>query len=183
MTEIKRSVWTVALLMMSIAASAQHKVRSLSLEAFGAQNTIGLNFDSRLQGQAGWGYRVGVGFGYGNNSGFFDENIKGVGLPLEINYLLGARHHKLEMGLGSNLGVYHVKTTRGYFTPSTGESEYFTTSDNRFGYLMFANIGYRYQRPNGLLLRAGITPSFNFGGEHALHKSPVCPYLGIGWAF
>lgn len=84
------------------------KWKNISVELFGAQNTIGINYDSRLKGNSGLGYRIGIGFGYADNSNLFDENIKGVGMPLEMNYLLGNKHNKLEIGIGTSLGFYHV---------------------------------------------------------------------------
>ena len=162
-------------------------MRSVSLEVFGAQNTVGINYDSRFKGNDGWGWRVGLGFGYGDNSGFIDQNIKGVGVPLEVNYLMGKKSSKLELGFGANFGFYHVKEKTGYYFPlgdgSGDKTEYYKSSDNRFGYLMFGNIGYRYQRVSGFMFRVGITPSFNFGGKNGLKKSAACPYIGLGWSF
>lgn len=162
-------------------------MRSVSLEVFGAQNTVGINYDSRFKGNDGWGWRVGLGFGYGDNSGFIDQNIKGVGVPLEVNYLLGKKSNKLELGFGANFGFYHVKEKTGYYIPlgdgSGDKTEYYKSSDNRFGYLMFGNIGYRYQRVSGFMFRVGITPSFNFGDKNGLKKSAACPYIGLGWSF
>ena len=96
------------------AVVAQQKTRNLSVELLGAQNIVGVNYDSRFDGNSGLGYRVGIGYGYGNNSGLFDQKINGVGVPLELNYLLGKKNSKLELGFGSSLGVYHVKETIGY---------------------------------------------------------------------
>ena len=176
-----------AAFLMAFAAQAQEKMRSVSLEVFGAQNTVGINYDSRFKGNDGWGWRVGLGFGYGDNSGFIDQNIKGVGVPLEVNYLLGKKSSKLELGFGANFGFYHVKEKTGYYFPlgdgSGDKTEYYKSSDNRFGYLMFGNIGYRYQRVSGFMFRVGITPSFNFGDKNGLKKSAACPYIGLGWSF
>ena len=93
---------------------AQQKTRNLSVELLGAQNIVGINYDSRFKGNSGFGYRVGLGYGYGNNSGLFDQKINGVGVPLELNYLLGKKNSKLELGFGASLGVYQVKETIGY---------------------------------------------------------------------
>lgn len=97
------------------AVMAQQKTRNLSVELLGAQNIVGINYDSRFEGNSGLGYRVGIGYGYGDNSGFlFDQKINGVGVPLELNYLLGKKNSKLELGFGASLGVYQVKETIGY---------------------------------------------------------------------
>ena len=180
----------VALTILAVSASmdAQNKTRSVSVELLGAQNMVGVNYDCRLKGNSGLGYRVGLGFGYGDNSGLFDQDIKGVGVPIELNYLLGKKHHKLEVGLGTSLGIYHVKETTWYYyrpvPPETeGHGEQYTSTSNRFGYFMFGDIGYRYQRDNGFMFRVGISPSFNFGDKYGRKKSAFYPYIGLGWSF
>ncbi len=44
------------------AVMAQQKTRSLSVELLGAQNAVGINYDSRFNGNSGFGYRVGIGY-------------------------------------------------------------------------------------------------------------------------
>lgn len=83
-------------------------------ELIDLENTVGINYGSRFNGNSGLGYRVGIGYGYGYNSGLFDQKINGVGVPLELNYLLGKKISKLELGFGASLGVYQVKETIGY---------------------------------------------------------------------
>ena len=175
------------MLLLSVCAHAQQRVRSVSVELLGAQNTVGVNYDSRFKGNSGWGYRVGIGFGYGDNSSFLEQNIKGVGVPLELNYLLGRNRHKLELGMGTSLGVYHVKETNGYVYPTPDDEvqgvKFYTSQHNQFGYHVFGDIGYRYQRENGFLFRVGFSPSFNFGDKYGLSKSFFYPYIGFGWSF
>ena len=175
------------MLFVAVSMSAQEKVRDISIELLGAQNTVGINYDSRFNGNSGLGYRIGIGFGYGHTSSMFDEKVKGVGVPIELNYLFGKKHNKLEVGFGASLGVYHVKTTWFYYQPDSSETEWheerYTSTSNRFGYLMFGDIGYRYQRENGFMFRAGISPSFNFGDKYGLDKSAFYPYIGFGWSF
>lgn len=156
---------------------AQQKTRSLSVELLGAQNIAGINYDSRFNGNSGLGYRVGIGYGYGDNSGWYDQKINGVGVPLELNYLLGKKNSKLELGFGASLGVYQVKETIGYVkdtgwypggenTDETSpKTDFYTSSKTQFGYFFFGDIGYRYQRPNGFMFRVGVSPSFNFGDK------------------
>ena len=185
---MKQKILTLAMLAFSASLSAQDKVRSISVEAFGAQNTIGINYDSRFKGNAGLGYRIGIGYGYGDNSSWFDQNINGVGIPLELNYLLGKKHSKLELGFGTSLGVYRVKETTWQYEEPTppdteGVFEPCTSQSTHFGYFLFGDIGYRYQRDNGFLFRIGISPSFNFGDKNGLEKSAFYPYIGLGWSF
>lgn len=179
------------------AVMAQQKTRSLSVELLGAQTIAGINYDSRFEGNSGLGYRVGIGYGYGDNSGWPDQKINGVGVPLELNYLLGKKNSKLELGFGVSLGVYHIKETMAYvedtgWYPGTedtdqkdGEIKYYTykNKENRFGYFFFGDIGYRYQRPNGFMFRVGVSPSFNFGDKYGLNKAAFFPYIGFGWSF
>lgn len=184
----KRFLVSGAMLFATIGIMAQKKVQSISVELLGAQNMVGVNFDSRLKGNAGLGYRVGIGFGYGNNSGLFNQEIKGVGVPVELNCLLGKKHHKLEVGFGASLGMYHVKETAWYYyqpvPPETeGREEPYVSTSNRFGYFMFGDIGYRYQRDNGFMFRVGVSPSFNFDDKYGLMKSVIYPYIGLGWSF
>ena len=75
---------------------AQQKTHSLSVELLGAQTIVGINYDSRFNGNSGLGYRVGIGYGYGDTSGLIDQKINGVGVPLELNYLLGKKISSLE---------------------------------------------------------------------------------------
>ena len=185
---MKNFIATLTMLILSASMVAQDKVRNVSVELLGAQNMVGVNYDSRLKGNSGLGYRIGIGFGYGNNSGLFDQNIKGVGVPVELNYLLGKKHQKLEVGFGASLGVYHTKETMWYYyepvPPETdGHVESYPTTSNNFGYFMFGDIGYRYQRDNGLMFRAGVSPSFNFGDKYGLSKSAFYPYVGFGLSF
>ena len=146
------------------------------------------HYDSRFKGNSGWGYRVGIGYGYGDNSSWIDQKISGVGVPLELNYLLGEKKSKLEVGFGASLGMYHIKETSWFYSqpvpPETeGIAERYESKENRFGYFLFGNIGYRYQRTNGFMFRVGLSPSFNFGDKHGLSKSAFYPYIGLGWSF
>ena len=84
---MRKIVFTIML--FAATSMFAQKTRNLSIEVLGAQSTVGINYDSRFNGNSGFGYRVGIGYGYGNNSGLFDQCINGVGVPLELNYLLG----------------------------------------------------------------------------------------------
>lgn len=185
---MRRIVCSVFALCCCSLVLAQEKTRSLSVELLGAQNVVGINYDSRFKGNSGWGYRVGIGYGYGDNCSWIDQKISGVGVPLELNYLLGEKKSKLEVGFGASLGMYHVKETSWFYSqpvpPETeGIAEPYESKENRFGYFLFGNIGYRYQRTNGFMFRVGLSPSFNFGDKHGLSKSAFYPYIGLGWSF
>lgn len=161
------------------------KTRVVYVEAFGASTMVGANFDSRFKGIKGWGYRLGLNYAYSDNSFFLDYKIKGVAVPLEINYLFGKRKNKFEMGAGVSLGYYKetydflefVPDDEGYHTIKTPKTE------KKFGYFCFINIGYRYQPVKGFDFRVGITPSFKFGGNNGINRFDPLPYFSFGYAF
>lgn len=109
-------------------------------------------------------------------------------MPLEFNCILGKRRSKFEAGTGINMGLYSIKAT--YWVNSEGNVSIIepvtqiVESRNTFGYYIFLNIGYRYQRESGFMFRAGISPSFNFGDKYGLRKTPLLyPYLSFGYTF
>lgn len=176
----------------AMAQQDESTQKSLYAELLGASNLIGVNYDSRFKPNSPWGYRVGLGYTYSKNYNMFSgsNSLKGVDVPLEANYLLGKKRSKLELGLGLNLGYYTEKYDV-YTIKNIGEEggiTYYTTeyagedSHSTWGYYFFGNIGYRYQPSHGFQFRAGISPSFNFGGKHAVTKS-IFPYISFGYVF
>ena len=176
----------------AMAQQDESTQKSLYVELLGASNLIGVNYDSRFKPNSPWGYRVGLGYTYSKNYNMFSgsNSLKGVDVPLEANYLLGKKRSKLELGLGLNLGYYTEKYDV-YTIKNIGEEggiTYYTTeyagedSHSTWGYYFFGNIGYRYQPSHGFQFRAGISPSFNFGGKHAVTKS-IFPYISFGYVF
>ena len=194
----KERLLSVVCCLLTIVAQAQDAPeRSLSLELFGAQNTVGINYDSRFKGNHGLGYRVGVGYGYSETSTIASSSyaLQGIAVPIEINYLFGQGRHKLELGFGTSLGYYyekcHVLTTVGPAPgdvsggpPYFGYADYYKkVTHNSFGYFVFGNIGYRLQTNRGFLFRAGFTPSFNFGDQYGIHRKWYYPYVSFGKRF
>lgn len=176
----------------AMAQQDESTQKSLYAELLGASNLIGVNYDSRFKPNSPWGYRVGLGYTYSKNYGLFSgsTSLKGVDVPLEANYLLGKKSSKLELGLGLNLG-YYTERYDVYTIKNIGEEDgipYYTTeyagedSHSTWGYYFFGNIGYRYQPSHGFQFRAGISPSFNLGGKHAVTKS-IFPYISFGYVF
>lgn len=182
----------VAVAQSAMAQQAENTQKSVYLELFGASNIVGVNFDSRLKPNSPWGYRVGLGYTYSKNYGLLSgsNSIRGVDVPIEANYLLGKKRSKLELGLGVNLGYYKEKYDTwdlkeiGKEDGITYYESIYKGEDSRslWGYYCFGNIGYRYQPSHGFQFRAGISPSFNLGGKHAVSKS-VFPYISFGYVF
>ena len=185
---------TLALMMTTLSVTAQDTLEmcvtpehSLSLELFGAHNTIGINYDRRFNGHDGLGFRVGLGYGYSESSSFLvgSYNIHGIAAPIEINYLLGKRRHQLELGFGASLGYYREKLHASYVQVPYGNDNYgsydMTYKHSTFGYFMYGNIGYRLQTNRGFQFRIGLTPSINFGDKYCLQREKFYPYLSFGW--
>lgn len=176
----------------AMAQQDESTQKSLYAELLGASNLIGVNYDSRFKPNSPWGYRVGLGYTYSKNYNMFSgsNSLKGVDVPLEANYLLGKKRSKLELGLGLNLGYYTEKYDVWTLKKVSEEDgiPYYTTeyagedSHSTWGYYFFGNIGYRYQPSHGFQFRAGISPSFNLGGKHAVTKS-IFPYISFGYVF
>ncbi len=191
-----QSKWMATLVLMlatfSLAAQDTLEIcvlpeRSLSLELFGAHNTIGINYDRRFKGNDGLGFRVGLGYGYSERSSFLigSYNIHGVSAPLELNYLFGKGRHHLELGFGASLGFYREKLHAPYVQIPYGNDSYgsydITYKHSTFGYFMYGNIGYRLQTNRGFQLRVGLTPSVNFGDKYCLQRDWFYPYVSFGW--
>lgn len=160
---------------------------SLSLELFGAHNTIGINYDRRFKGNDGLGFRVGLGYGYSESSSFLigSYNIHGVSAPLEINYLFGKGRHHLELGFGASLGFYreklHAQDVHIPYGNDNNGSYDITYKRSTFGYFMYGNVGYRLQTNRGFQFRIGLTPSVNFGDKYCLQRDWFYPYISFGW--
>lgn len=158
------------------------RTHGIYVELLGASNMVGIAYDARLKLGSSFGYRVGASYAYGSNSSIFSgsSSIRGFSVPLEVNYLLGRRKSKLEIGLGLSIGIYNEKSS-WWEVDSYTEHE---LSETKFGYYLFANIGYRYQGHRGFMFRTGLSPSFNFNDKHGLSKTPrFYPYISFGYAF
>ena len=140
--------------------------KNIYVEFLGSSNLIGVSFDSRFTPISPWGYRLGVSYFQGGDSFIKASNSnRGLFFPIEVNFLTSGNKHKLELGLGSNLGIYF-------------------TSNTTFGYYFFSNIGYRYISTKGFLFRIGLSPSFSFNDKHGVTKEPfIYPYISFGYSF
>ena len=177
----KAIIALMCLILTTGAAMSQERTeRSISIEALGVHNIVGVNFDSRFKGNHGFGYRVGVGYTQGTHARMSPSatKVQGFAFPLEINYLLGKNEQKLELGLGCSLGYYGERIE----FPESGGHAYFPTTDRSFGYFVFGNIGYRLQTKSGLMIRAGWAPSINYEDSKNIRRRPLTSlYISVGW--
>ena len=161
--------------------SIRNKTRSIFLEFLGPSNLIGISYDSRFNPRSSFGYRIGVScFAGGESSLFGTSSNYGIFFPVEVNYLLGKKKHKFEIGTGVEIGYCSKKVN--YLDLKSDKN--ITESTRIFGYYFYSNIGYRYQAYNGFQFRIGINPTFSPDTEHAAKRNPcIAPYISFGYAF
>ena len=109
------------------AQEEQSRDKSIYLELLGPSMMVGINYDARFKEGSPWGYRTGLGFGYSESNWFFGDatSTRVYSVPLEVNYLIGKRKSKLELGVGVNVGLYndHHRVTQ-YEAPSNPSGSY-----------------------------------------------------------
>lgn len=189
-------------LMFSGAAVAQNSAaadkavkpeRGVYAGLLGPSNLAGISYDSRFGSKNGLGYRVGLSYDFAMERDLMDNSctVNGVSVPLELNYLLGSVRNRLEFGLGFSAGLYRARSEYWkyeYFQDGEGSvfvpTEKVRSSETRFGYSLFANVGYRYVKRNGFTFRAGVSPSLRLGDRFGIwDKFAFYPYIGFGYSF
>ena len=108
--------------------------RALYLELGGNGLFYTLNYDHMLSNKVS----VRVGAGLVTSGGLYVGTA-----PITLNYLLGEGDSRLELGAGALIA------TSNYFE-----------AENTAGVAATATFAYRYQKPNGIFLKAAFTPVF-----------------------
>lgn len=179
-------IFSAVLIASCCCALAQNRSKSVYLEIMGPSNMVGVSYDARIRHDSNLGYRVGVAYSslkiLDVND---DDDQRFVSVPLGLNYLVGNSCHQLEIGLGACPGLYHrAYDTVKYNEGTVAEPAKVHESENLFGCIAYATIGYRYTSKKGLQLRCGFSPAFDFGNKYADNKiTPLYPYLSVGYAF
>ena len=137
-------------ILISVFANAQKAdaVSDKALQSFyvegGGPGLLTINYDQRLKGRSGLGFRAGMG-GYGiGKKGLFT-------VPIGLNYTIGSGNDFAEIGAGL---CYMSASEGNYFFDNTGNfiSAYF-------------NFGYRYQpQAKKLSYRIFLSPLFTPAG-------------------
>ncbi|MCR4774458.1 MAG: hypothetical protein K5854_08900 [Prevotella sp.] len=167
---------------ISVNLSAQIK-QDFFIEALGASTTFGIHYDSRFSENTNWGGRIGLAYTNSKSDDFFDDNPQkttGITIPVAVNYLIGKNKHFAEVGTGISFGWYKC----------TYRTQRFEMERDVNANFVFLDLGYRYQPTKGLLIRAGVNPSFALDlykdshKEHGAQRAAVIyPYIGIGYSF
>ena len=122
--------------------------KAVFAEALG-NSFLSLNYDMRLERfkNNGLGIRTGLGLGQLFDDEFADFN-RYVAIPVTINYLIGAKRHGLETGVGITPQIALLNSGKSAQIKPLG----------------FVNVGYRYQPlKDGLLFRATWAPHIDSG--------------------
>ena len=160
-------------------ASAQRQPHSQAVycELLGPSQGIGFSYDARFKKGArdGFGIRAGLGLGYAYSSSILTFDLDGdiynqmfrLAVPLEINYLVGKKASKFEVGAGTAICADRYTSESG------------AKPETAFGALPYLSLGYRLVTDKGFLFRAGVLPFYNFSSNNLR----IYPYLSFGWAF
>lgn len=151
---------------------------------------ISANWDARLKKDSPWGYQVGLGWaGQWDNMMGIHTHTMYYGLTTGMNYLIGKRKSRLELGLGNQLRLISSKLLVAYMDK---ESDISIKSENKTQVrdFLYMNVGYRYTSTHGFQFRCGVTPMINITNgwttsDNTYSKGDVflAPYVSFGKAF
>jgi len=173
------SIPCFSLLLTSFTASSQvnenfsRPSQSIFLEAGGAGLSYSFNYDRRLKGEKGLGFRGGL--GYISRT----EDFKMFSAPFQVNYLLGKNSNFIELGVGATyfyLDDYIYYNTPGF--TSSGESEFLLPVKTKGDVMFTMTFGFRHQPKEGIMYRLAITPVANRDGFW-----PLFAGLSFGYSF
>ena len=178
---MKKVLFSILILTSAIFAQAQTK--SVTLDLLGSSGIAGVSFDSRFKGNLGFGYNVGLSYAYGTGT-LSSYSVNGIGIPLEINYLFGQRNSHLVLGLGMTNGIYKysAKSFIIEYGDDATEIKPEDISGTAWGYNLFGDIGYRFQKEKGFTFGAGIKPTFTFDNGN-INGPWLMLYLSFGISF
>lgn len=151
---------------------------------------ISANWDARLKKNSPWGYQVGLGWaGQWDNMMGIHTHTMYYGLTTGMNYLIGKRKSRLELGLGNQLRLISSKLVVAYMDK---ESDISIKSENKTQVrdFLYMNVGYRYTSTHGFQFRCGVTPMVNItngwidsNDNYSKGAVFLAPYISFGKAF
>lgn len=178
---------TVFILLFNLMANSEvhaQREEGVFVELGGASTTVGIHYDTRFSEKTHWGARIGVAYTRSKSSAFFDnlaDLTRGWTFPVAVNYLIGKRKHRAEIGIGVSYGLYTC-----VFYDKLGHQ----IEDGKSGSFAFLDLGYRYQPKKGFVVRLGINPGMalyeaNEGkkDEAVFRAAVIYPYFSLGYNF
>lgn len=151
---------------------------------------VSANWDARLKKDSHWGYQLGLGWaGQWDNMMGIHTHTMYYGLTTGMNYLIGKRKSRLELGLGNQLRLISSKLVVAYMDK---ESDISIKSENKTQVrdFLYMNVGYRYTSTHGFQFRCGVTPMVNItngwtdsNDSYSKGALFLAPYVSFGKAF
>ena len=147
--------------------------QAIFLEVGGAGLSYSFNYEHRLKGEGGLGFRGGL--GYISRV----DDIKMFSAPFQVNYLLGKKTNFIEIGAGLTyfyLDDYLYCNYPG--CPPSDESEFLLPVKLKGDVMATFTFGFRHQPKSGIMYRLAITPVANRDGFW-----PLFAGLSFGYSF
>lgn len=165
--------------------------RSLYGELGGPGWGLSANWDARFKTASPFGYRIGLSWaGRWDNTMDIHTHTMYYGLTTGVNYLIGKRKSKLELGAGNHLRLISSKLAYASYLDVTGDISVQTKNKTQARDFLYMNIGYRHVSSHGFLFRCGLTPMVNItkgwdDSNDSYSKGAVffAPYVSFGKAF
>ncbi len=126
------------------------RAQNIFLEIAGPGIFFSANYDTRFsQRRNGLGGRIGIGYLPASSDHY-------VTVPVQLNYLLGKKHHFFEMGIGATLVFSSFLRYPDYYMPDKKEYRI-----REFDLVGSTTLGYRYQpASSGFNFRLSFNPLF-----------------------
>ena len=152
---------------------------------------ISANWDARLKKDSPWGYQVGLGWtGQWDNMMGIHTHTMYYGLTTGMNYLIGKRKSRLELGLGNQLRLISSKLAYASYLDVTDDINVQTKNKTQVRDFLYMNVGYRYTSTHGFQFRCGLTPMVNItngwtdsNDSYSKGALFLAPYVSFGKAF
>ncbi len=160
--------------------------QAVFLELGGNGVFLSVNYDRIVYQRSAFKVSLRAGFGllrdavYSYSNTLAGQNYAKPLLPLEVNGMFGKRKGHLELGLG-----YTPYLDKRNDTYQDGQGSYVDNIRWRLNSLVFARLGYRYQKPEGgFFFRVAITPIVvDAGPGYTTQFFQPFAGLGVGMSF
>lgn len=152
---------------------------------------VSANWDARLKKDSPWGYQVGLGWaGRWDNTMGIHTHTMYYGLTTGVNYLIGKRKSRLELGLGNQLRLISSKLVVAAYMDKESDISIKSGNKTQVRDILYMNVGYRYTSTHGFQFRCGVTPMVNItngwtasGDIYSKGDVFLTPYVSFGKAF
>lgn len=191
--KIKLMCLTLGLIIAGIldlkADSATHS-HNVYVDFFGSSNIVSVNYDTRFGGSQVFGWRAGIGFsksGFNqpDSYSFFADPRSGISMPLGVNALLGKHTSKFEIGIGITPSLASFrKSVSEHDDKGNHHTRYVGPTTWRGSCAFGIDLGYRLQRADGFMFRAGLSPCLDVSKSCIwLNILSFIPYISFGYTF